>query len=401
MERIAERDRASEDSVDAVIARLQRRIAEEASAPPPSGVDDIPAHLDQVTPEWITAVLAGAHPGARAEAVEIRGGSDGSTSRRGLRIIWNEAGRVAGLPEYAFGKATPLLQNRLVCGMSGAMFNERDFYLNVRPELPIEAPVAIYAAADPDSFRSVMLFEDLAVRGAQFTDPYFVVDRPKAEDMTKLLATLHARMLGSPLLKRMPLVKSTLQFQLDVNAAIDFESRSNIGIDRAGSALPASISSRKEAMWNQGLMRSLEINIAQPNTLTHCDVHIGNWYLSGEGRMGLTDWQCASYGNGAIDLAYALSSALTTEDRRAWEADLVRLYAETLREQGSTDDTSFETQWLRYRQQMFHAFYNWVYTLGAGEMQPNMQRDDISMINIQRMGAAIDDLDSLDLVQRC
>lgn len=397
---VTERDRAQDQTIEAVVARLQQRIAEEASAPPPTTAADIPSHLDQVTPEWITAVLAVDHPGACAETVEIRGGSDGSTSRRGLRIGWNALGVAAGLPEFVFGKATPSLQNRLVCGTSGAMFNERDFYLYVRPELPIEAPVALYAAADSDSFRSAILFDDLAVRGAQFTDPYFAIDRTKAEEMTVLLATTHALMLGNPLLKRMPLLKSTLQFQLDINDAIDFESRSNIGIDRAGSLLSTSISSRKEAMWNQGLMRSLEINVEQPNTMTHCDVHIGNWYVSGAGHMGLTDWQCVSHGNGVIDLAYALSSALTVGDRRAWEEDLVRLYCESLKENGSTDDISFDTQWLRYRQQMFRAFYNWVYTLGAGNMQPDMQPDDISIINIERMGAAIDDHDSFGLVQR-
>jgi len=39
--------------------------------------------------------------------------------------------------------------------------------------------------------------------------------------------------------------------------------------------------------------------------------------------------------------------------------------------------------------------YNWVCTIGAGEMQS----DDISLISIERMGTAIDDLGSLGVVR--
>ena len=164
--------------------------------------------------------------------------------------------------------------------------------------------------------------------------------------------------------------------------------------------IPRSIVDQKHAMWNDGLMASLASNVRLPNTFVHSDVHIGNWYVTGAGRMGLTDWQCVARGHGACDIAYSLSSALTTEDRRAWERDLVALYADRLRSHGvAAEATDPEDLWLRYRQQMFHALYNWVYTIGAGEMQPDMQSDDISMVNIARMAAAIDDLDSLGAVR--
>ena len=340
------------------------------------------------------------HPNARVLDVTLGGGSDGSTSRRSLELTYNAAGEHLGLPRTLFGKATPELQNRLVCGLSGAMFTERDFYNLVRPQLDIEAPVAYFAAADRDSFRSIMLFADMSRTGTVFTDPFYYINRAKAEDMVGLMASYHAKLLESPLLERFERLKSSLEFQEDVNRGIDFEARSNIGIDRASDVIPESIKSRKHEFWHDGLMRSLRLNVQLPQTLAHCDVHIGNWYVTGDGRMGLTDWQCSARGNGAIDLAYALASALTVEDRRAWERELVQLYCEKLREHGSPDGTRFDETWLRYRQQTFHAFYNWVYTIGAGEMQPQMQRDDISMKNIERMAAAIDDLDSLAALER-
>ncbi len=389
------------DSLDQVIGRLQEHIARErATGYRPAARSDIPASCGDVTTEWLTAVLCDDHPNARVLDVTLGEGSDGSTSRRSLELTYNAAGERLGLPRTLFGKATPELQNRLVCGLSGAMFTERDFYNLVRPQLDIEAPVAYFAAADRDSFRSIMLFADMSKTGTVFTDPFYYIDRAKAEDMVGLMASYHAKLLESPLLERFERLKSSLEFQEDVNRGIDFEARSNIGIDRASDVIPESIKSQKHEFWHDGLMRSLRLNVQLPQTLAHCDVHIGNWYVTGDGRMGLTDWQCSARGNGAIDLAYALASALTIEDRRAWERELVQLYCEKLREHGSPDGTSFDETWLRYRQQTFHAFYNWVYTIGAGEMQPQMQRDDISMKNIERMAAAIDDLDSLAALER-
>jgi thiamine kinase-like enzyme len=399
MTALADAPRPSID-LPAMIAQIQCSIAEEKKTGYRARkASDVPVSVADVTAEWLTAVLCADAPGAAVEAVEVVGGSDGSTSRRALRLRYNDAGRKAGLPERLFGKATPTLQNRLICGLSGAMLCERDFYTILRPLLEIEAPVAYFAAADPETFRSIILFADMSENGTVFTNPYSVIDRAKAEDMVTLMATFHAKLWKSPLLARMTHLKTSLQFQEDVSDCIEFEERSNIGMDRAAAVIPASVRRDKHALWHEGLMPSLRINVRLPNTFTHCDVHIGNWYTTAAGRMGLTDWQCVSRGHGAGDIAYALSSALTIEDRRAWERDLVALYGETLKQLGVDDPEGTDNLWLRYRQQMFHALYNWVYTIGSGDNQPDMQPDDISMINIERMATAIEDLDSLDAVR--
>ena len=169
--------------LSATIERLQIHLRREESMPPVATAEDIPVSVSDVNSQWLTAVLCDRTPGARVETVDVVGGSDGSTSRRALRLTYNDVGQTAGLPTKIFGKATPTLQNRLVCGLSGAIFTERDFYLKIRPGLDIEAPVAFHAAADPDSFRSVILFADMTDTGTVFTDPFYTIDRAKAEDM--------------------------------------------------------------------------------------------------------------------------------------------------------------------------------------------------------------------------
>jgi hypothetical protein len=36
--------------------------------------------------------------------------------------------------------------------------------------------------------------------------------------------------------------------------------------------------------------RALAMHEREPRTLLHSDVHLGNWYVTGDGRMGLCDW---------------------------------------------------------------------------------------------------------------
>jgi hypothetical protein len=103
-------------------------------------------------------------------------------------------------------------------------------------------------------------------------------------------------------------------------------------------------------------------------------------------------------GNWALDVAYAMTSALTVENRRAWERDLLEVYLDQLKRSGGPAELDSEEVWLRYRQQVFHGLIFWLYTIGYGKLQPAMQPDDVSRINLERMTNALVDLDSLTSV---
>ncbi|MBI1181748.1 MAG: hypothetical protein GC201_14445, partial [Alphaproteobacteria bacterium] len=57
--------------------------------------DEVPWHAEAIGPAWITAVLGRGVPGARAEAVTVSGGDQGSSLRRAVAIQWNAAGTTA------------------------------------------------------------------------------------------------------------------------------------------------------------------------------------------------------------------------------------------------------------------------------------------------------------------
>jgi aminoglycoside phosphotransferase (APT) family kinase protein len=140
-------------------------------------------------------------------------------------------------------------------------------------------------------------------------------------------------------------------------------------------------------------MHALTLDARAPMTVVHTDVHSGNWFTERDGSMGLLDCAAVARGQGARDLAYALTSALTVENRRAWEHDLVEQYTARLSEVSGTPHDAAEI-FLAYRQQTLHGLGYWVYTLGHGALQPHMQPDAVSLINIERMATAVLDLDT-------
>lgn len=369
-------------------------IWERVAGPTAIRSDEIPRSIETVTRAWLSKALCSEHPGAEVLGFQITGGSDGSTSRRALTVQYNDIGTGAGLPSLLFTKSTPQFTSRLICGPGGALANEAGFYNLLRSRLGIETPKALYAGFDPRSFRSLFIFEDIAAtRGCQFVNPKVHIDRAHAQDMVGLMADYHGPYWGNPQLEQLSWLKTSEQFQIGVNEIIAFRERSDIGVERSRKVFPDALYARRSELW-PALMRSLALNVRSPLTLQHSDVHIGNWYITGEGRMGLCDWQCMVKGQWACDFSYALASALTIEDRRAWESGLLKLYLERLRSHGVAAP-SFDQAWLAYRQQMMHPLFNWIYTIGAGAMQPNMQPDDISLLNIERMTQAIVDLDTL------
>jgi aminoglycoside phosphotransferase (APT) family kinase protein len=153
---------------------------------------------------------------------------------------------------------------------------------------------------------------------------------------------------------------------------------------------------RRHEVW-PATMRAIAVHESEPSVFLHSDVHIGNWYQTGGGRMGLCDWQCPSRGYWARDFAYAVSAALTPEDRRNWERDLLARYLERLAAAGGAR-LDFDRSFTHYRQQLTHALAMWTITLCHSPLLPSMQSEAMTLAMIERIAIAMDDLDALDSI---
>ena len=177
---------------------------------------------------------------------------------------------------------------------------------------------------------------------------------------------------------------------------INFEKRSLIGLERAADIVPAEIVDRRAELW-PAFMRSLALHRSRPQTLLHQDTHAGNWFRPAPGKMALHDWQGLAKGLWAADYAYAITSALRVEDRRALEEDLLRLYLERLAETGAPTP-QFDDAYLEYRREQLHGLFFWLFPMGAGRLQPDMQPIEETRTNVERAARAVADLGTLDLL---
>lgn len=377
------------------IERVSTLFASEALDAPVTRREEVPRSYESITDAWLTDVLCRDRPGAAVTAHRFDERDDGSSNRRRIMIEYNDAGREAGLPETVFCKAAETLNNRLVLGLSRAAQIEADFYNLVRNRLDIEAPEGLYASFDPENFASLIMLRDLRDH-AQFCDDRTVMTRDLAEQQIRTLANLHSRFyqapeLGSPTI---PFITWPKWWARMMAASPDFAACCDQAFGDCQDIMPARLFARRAEIW-PATMQSVERHNQLPHTLIHCDVHLKNWYIAENGAMGLSDWQITSIGHWSRDLIYTITTALTIENRRAWERDLVGLYLDLMEQRGVPREP-IDQVWTALRQQLMTALAFWTITLKPADGMPDMQPLRTTREFLNRLLVAIDDHQSLD-----
>jgi len=377
--------------------KIGGRVAYERLARPKARLfDDVPCTPYAVTAEWLTAVLCNKTPGAIVTQVDVKPASAGTHERHQLKVSYNEEGRRAGLPVSIFTKSLPSIVTRMIGGFNGTARVEGSFFTQIRAELEIEAPLCYHSAYDRRTFAAIHLLEDLvATKSATFCNHKTYVTRAMADDMIDLLASLHGRFYGDPTLAERYRWLASYPRWFTIGAAkMGTEYYTRKAFDAAAHVIPAEVLARRDEVWPV-TMRALALHDSEPQGLIHSDVHIGNWYRTDAGQMGLCDWQCLSRGHWTRDFAYAVTASLTPDNRRSWERELLARYIERFAEKtGITPD--FDLSFQRYRQQIVHALAMWTITLCHSRLLPNMQPEDTTLTMIERMTTAMADLDALD-----
>jgi hypothetical protein len=279
---------------------------------PVHSASQLPQSVDQITCEWLTDVLCAGTEGAKVLDFARGGGSRGTHERRRLIIMYNQAGRVAGLPTSVFTKSLPSLATRMLVGFMGHSRYEMLFYQQLRPRLRIETPECYFSGSDKRTFAALHVLEDVSyTKEAQFLDERTKVTYQMAVGMVELLAELHAAFYRDPRLDTE--FSWLIPFPTWVEKGVErvhTDVYSAKAVEKAKGVLPPGLYRRRSEIW-PATMAALSVHRTQPSTVIHSDVHVGNWYQTRAGEMGLLDWQVLTRGHWSRDLAYALSTALT------------------------------------------------------------------------------------------
>jgi hypothetical protein len=377
--------------LDRIKAEYER---DAALRPPARTLDEVPAFYECITPEWLTHVMRRRYPDATVQTLRLDIKDSGTTNRRRIFLEYAPGTAPGTYPSSVFCKGAQELANRITMSVGSAVGEVR-FYNEIRPELSIEAPECFFAAVDLNSYRAIIVLQDMRAE-AEFCNYRTPVSKARAESQIALLAAMHGRFYQSrAFAAEFSFVEPFCERFKRLTTYHGLESACDRGLVAAEPVIPAPILARRSQVWPL-TMRSVERLSELPQTLVHSDVHLGNWYVRQPETMGLCDFQNVTRGHWSRDLAYMMVTSLTVDDRRAWERDLIRLYLELLPAHGGGVET-FAATWENYRQQMLSVLAYWTVTLTpAPTMAADMQSRETALCFLERIGRAMQDLETLD-----
>lgn len=341
----------------------------------------VPRAWADITPDWMSRAV-----GEPVENLALDEIDEGTTSRTRARLIF-ASGRA---PQQVFVKAQGSLGHRLLLLSIGGLLSEARLLAH-RELLPLETPEVYGSAIDRRTLRTITVMEDVSQRGARPNVATTPLTPDEVANGLAGLARLHASAWGG----RLP---APLSWVGPWRMTPGYRLMGALGPPKAAKKLREL--GREDVLPSGGLSvsagrklfsRSSALARTGPQTLLHGDAHVGNSYSLPDGTVGFYDWQLVRTGSWSHDVGYFLGSALSVEDRRHNERELLKGYLEEL---GSAAP-SFDEAWLRYRQTPAYGLLIWLNTIGYG----GYQSDEICLTTIERFGRAFDDLDTATAVQ--
>ncbi len=343
------------------------------------------AHAGDLTADWLSAALG-------REVTEV-GAAPVGTGQMGACYRLQITGE-PGLPATMLAKL-PTADAAARSFLHGSYAIEVTFYRELLPSLRVRAPEAYYAAiSDDPEQRGVftLLLEDLAP--AEQGDQIAGCSPAQAKAAIANVAGLHApRWSDRALLDVAGLSLSSPEDAATLDSILP--DAVDTVITRLGDLLDAG---------DEDVLRSVapyagrwSIAPSDHFGLVHGDYRLDNLMFHPDGRVWAVDWQTLSLGLPVRDVAFFLSTGLTTDVRRSSEHDLVGVYHRRLVDLGVAGYSAAEC-WEDYRLGMLQGPL--IAVLGcAFSSTPTERGDRMFAAMIARSAAAIRDLGTIDLLE--
>jgi hypothetical protein len=317
-------------------------------------VAPVPDSLDAaLSAEWLTSALAPAFPGLRITSVA-----------RGpvvSRVSTNARFRI----ECADGLPPGLAADLCLKGYFGdagaaerrAGIPEAYFYRDLAARTGVRTLHSVFATVDPATDHGVIITEDVCAAGGTFLDTESEYAPDQVADSLGELAKHHAAawtdatLADAPWLQ--PRMAQTLQARGLPEITANFDGPNGTGVPHEARD-PYRLIDTYRTLAGQ-------MAVATDWTVIHGDTHIGNVFLDENARPSFLDWQLVQRGMWYIDVGYHIASALTVDDRRRCEDDLLRHYLEQLASGGVTPP-DWEAARVGVRRGMVHGFFLWAIT---------------------------------------
>jgi aminoglycoside/choline kinase family phosphotransferase len=279
---------------------------------------------------------------------------------------------------------------RAAMELLGGYRRELAFYQHVAGRVPMSTPHVYTAQMMYGTDDFVLLLEDL--QQWDNADHLAGLSMDRTSVCIDALAGLHAWSsddANAAAVRAFPSIDTPVARDLLVPA---FEPGWKVYLDKSSRAVPHAVA-RVGQRFTDHAGEALSA-LTQRSMLLHGDIRADNLFFDGD-RLKVVDFQFASRGAGAADIAYLVSQGLPAEARRGHDEALVRQYLERLSDHGLTG-YSFDEAWRHYRFAVAYLMVLPVITLNGWDTLPERSRK-LCLTLTDRAVAAIDEIDALEV----
>jgi len=345
----------------------------------------IPASIDEVTPEWLSAITGWKVAGANAEQIGVGIGVSSAVYRvtlDGEECPPTVIVKLPALDEAAVFTSTVLRM----------YIREVRFYTEMAALSPIRVPACHHAAVDEESSGFVLVLEDLG--SLRIVDQLEGMALSDAERAVDELAAWHAQWWGKA--DALAAAGATISLGDPIYPAIlpmvfaEGWEKVTAGMTVAPSIL------RVGPRWSDAVGGLLADLAVAPTTLAHGDYRADNIFFSEDGSVALLDFQLIGTGSGAYDLAYFVTQSLDPNVAADNERDLFDRWSEGLRAGGVASD-DLGRMWEDYRKAALICLAYPVVASRGMDLSDRRQYELIDCMNT-RFARAVDQLDLAELL---
>lgn len=320
--------------------------------------------IADITPEWLTCLLAERNPKLVVDGVSIVDVQHGACTKVRLAARTNSNDFPSSLMmKVGFEPHSTAMRSMHV--------NEYHAYADLLPTVELNAPRCFGAAMD-DEGRALVILEDLCLRDVQFLSLQSPISFDLAARFLEGLAKLHARWWNTPdLTTRFAWAPDTSERCVAhyFNLLTTPEYFQRYATAPRGAAMPRILLDPDRVRAAHRAMTEAHTSENMAMVINHGDMHLGNLYLDADGTPGFLDMQ-PRYGAWTIDISYFLIAGLDLVDRRRWEGALLQHYLQCLAREG-VEPPQFDAAWAGYRRDVVWGLLIWMLNSSRFQTEAN------------------------------
>jgi hypothetical protein len=330
--------------------------------PYPQRTEALPWAWQEVTALWLTRTLQNRYPGIVANSLEVIQLIDSHTTKLRVRVAFNAVGKAAGLPDRLCLKSnwSGAFDDVDICAI------EARFYYFLTDKMKVPTATCRYADWDNEGHgQGLIILDDLEALGGIFGNSAQHVGVDGVYTALSGLAKLHGGLWDSPLItpEAAPWLQTSMRTPVDSDQ-VRIMWRwilKNLDDPNFRAIAPKHYLDeprRVERAFDR--LGDYERAFDAPYCVILGDCHQGNTYILPSGERLWLDWQLVRRGRPWRDLTYFMIGALTIEERRQNERDMLAFYRNELVATGATRVIEADAIWEQYRRWVMYGIQAWV-----------------------------------------